>query len=171
MSEPPFTLPPARKAADLAMLDHLATAPAAQRHSRRRGAAAAVGALVLIGGGAATAAAVQHYTATSASDTHTGRCYTTASKNFGDDFPGVSVGNAYRPGDSPRAISQTLVEDCSVLWQHGELRLGQPDGNYSENTDLPVPALSVCVLPNGQSAAFPGTNVCNHIGLPELLTK
>lgn len=168
-----FELSEHRKNADLAMLRQLAsTRPAHRPRFATKTTVVAGSVALLIGGGVATAAVIEHLTPTQAKVSTSGRCYTELSTNFSDGFPGVSVGNAHRPGQDAQAVPQTLLDECSVLWQHGELTPGQRgSGDYSDSANLPVPDLTVCVLPNGQAAVFPGHNICPQLGLPAIATN
>jgi hypothetical protein len=95
-------------------------------------------------------------------DTSVARCYSQAVRDDGRGFPGGEVVGVEpfdpkspekRPG-APSAAS--ALELCSQWWREGQAARvkGKP---FVLPADLqPVPALVVCVLPNGQAAVYPG---------------
>ncbi len=110
-------------------------------------------------------------------DTSVARCYSQAIRDDGKDFPGGSVVMVdpfdpkrpeNRPGPSGAAEAIGL---CSAWWRDGlDKRVpGQPFVLPTE--PQPVPALVVCVLPNGQAAVYPGdSQTCAQLELDEVRT-
>lgn len=135
------------------------------RRSRRRAVLVVVAGVVVLGS-AGTAVAVQ-LTSTEVVDRSAARCYTSASKNFGDDFPGTTIATASTSSASSAGVADAL-STCSDLWAQGYLTLGSARVNTTEPTDIPpVPQLAACVLPNGQAGVFPGDpSTCQSLGLP-----
>ena len=165
-----------RRAADEALLRETVRAAAPTRVRRRLVlvASAAVGAVLVVGG---VAAAGSILSARSADDRGSARCYSAVSSDFGDGFPGTTVGVAVAPGRSAADVPSQVLEVCSSVWAAGLFRPGGPQASAAPGqrsgtlpTDLPVPELDACVLPSGQAAVFPGpAGTCARLGLAPLL--
>lgn len=159
-----------RRAADQAMLRALVVSEHRNTpHRSRRVATVSViaGLGVVVVGGVAAAGVL--LAAKPATDRTTGRCYSTISSDFGDDFPGSSMANAARPGGATPELPPVALEDCAAAWRAGAM--AAPGSNPSPNAagEYPVPPLVACVLPSGQAAVFPGPpTTCAALGLAPL---
>ena len=163
-------IPDARRAADQAMLRAVVVAEPAHTPRRTHRVAivsVVVGLCVVAAGGAAAASIL--FTAKPATDRTTGRCYSTISSNFGDDFPGTSMANAARPGGTAPELPPVAIENCAAVWRAGAMTT--PGSHPSPNVagEYPVPPLAACVLPSGEAAVFPGPpSTCASLGLSAL---
>jgi len=163
-------LPAARREADVRMLSALIRSEAAPgaRRSTRRVAVLSVGTVaVLTVGGAAAARTLLPPSSAKVQDL--GRCYSTISTNFGDDFPGTSISNAASRDEAAPAVPPNIVDDCAAAWRIGVLKLNDPHVGAQPSGDYPVPPLVACVLPSGEAAVFPGpATTSGDLGLPAL---
>ena len=109
-------------------------------------------------------------------DTSIARCYSQAVRDDGKDFPGGDVVGVEpfdpkspqnRPGPPSAASAREL---CSAWWRDG-LAQRVPGKPFVLPTEpQAVPALVVCVLPNGQAAVYPGdSQTCARLELDEAL--
>lgn len=170
----PTELPPLRvltadlKAAYRRQLEHATRrGTGGRRYAGSAAAIVAVGATAVVTMGAFT---LHHYTAKSATDTATVRCYTTA--DIGDDstFHGTDVGLAQSNG--PAAPATSAIEQCSALWRAGVITAGSRNAQRSTAVNSPVPALVACRLSNGMAGVFPGgPSTCAQLQLPSLVAK
>lgn len=163
-------VPGTRWAADQAMLRSVVCADprTAPRRTRRLAVVSLVAGLcVITAGGVAAAGAL--LTARPATDQVTGRCYSTISSNFGDDFPGTSMANAATPEGAAPDLPPVAIVDCAAAWRAGALKA--PGTHPSPNAAgiYAVPPLAACVLPSGEAAVFPGPpSTCESLGLAAL---
>jgi len=163
-------LPHARRAADQAMLRTIVASdhtPAPRRRGRIAIVSVVVGVCVVAAGGAAAAGVL--LAAKPATDRDTGRCYSTVSSNFGDDFPGTSMGNAARPGGTAPELPPVAVENCAAAWRAGAVVAPGSHPSPNASGEYPVPPLVACVLPSGEAAVFPGPpSTCAGLGISVL---
>jgi hypothetical protein len=164
-------IPAPRRSADEAMLRAKVVANHGQAPTRRRPrfvTVAVVGILgvIAVGGVAAAGAFLAPKPAT---DRGTGRCYSTISSDFGDHFPGSSMGNAAPPGGAAPALPPLAIADCAASWRAGAMTFPGTHPSPNAAGDYPVPPLVACVLPSGEAAVFPGPpSTCASLGLPTL---
>jgi hypothetical protein len=163
-------IPGARRSADEAMLRAkvVANHGRAPRRRPRVATVAVVGivGVIAVGGVAAAGAFLAPKPAT---NRQTGRCYSTISSNFGDNFPGSSMGNAARPGGTAPELPPLAIDDCAASWRAGAMTYPGTHPSPNAAGDYPVPPLVACVLPSGEAAVFPGPpSTCASLGLPTL---
>lgn len=168
---PPRPLPPAVRDAQCRLVEDIVRR---RRPFWRSRFAVLCAAVVLTGGGVATALRLKpdHVT-----DKRMARCYSSAVREDGRDFPGTSVqvGTPTRPGDRaapPAGLVEDALSLCSLLWRDGQLLIGKA-GVQDPTPDLPhaIPPLTECVLPDGSAAVFPGdSQTCERLGLPPVRT-
>ena len=168
-------LTPERRDADEALLRHaVRSAPLDRRRRRLRVVAGAGVAAVVVVGGVAAAGSV--LSARDADVRNSARCYSAVSSDFGDGFPGTTVGVAAAPGQSAADVPSQVVELCSSVWAAGVFAPGGAQASASAGgksgtlpTDGPVPVLTACMLPSGEAAVFPGpAGTCGQLGLAPL---
>lgn len=163
-------LPSARWRADQEMLRALASLEGSRAPRRTRRAVVVTGfagVTLLAAGG--VAAAVALLAAQPATDRSVGRCYSVISSNFGDDFPGSSMSNAARPGQTAPELPPVALENCAAAWRAGAMTAPGTQPTPNAAGQYPVPALVACVLPSGEAAVFPGpASTCSRLGLPDL---
>lgn len=129
---------------------------------RRRAAVVAAGAAVVLGVGG-TAAAVTWMQPEPVQDRDTARCYSTISNDFSMHFPGTTIASPVASDGSGGQVANPL-EACAAAWRAG-LLYGISPHNATGTYD--VPPLTVCVLPDGSAAVYPGTaDTCAKVGLP-----
>jgi hypothetical protein len=109
------------------------------------------------------------------------RCYTVASLEGGDNFPGTSIGMGSPAGRDGTTDPPSAVAACADLWRDGFLELGQRGINTDgcveggpcpppDRPVHPVPPLVACTLDSGVAAVFPGdADTCAELGLPQLI--
>jgi hypothetical protein len=177
---PHRAMPESRVAArEHGILRYAAGAVAPKRSGRRtaRYAAILAGASVLTVGG--TAVGYVAFRPATVPVTDELRCYTVASLEGGDDFAGITTGQARGPDGT--ADPESAVQACADLWRSGLLAPGEPGLNVegcveeepcppSDRPARPVPPLVACTLDSGVAAVFPGdAQTCADLGLPQLL--
>jgi hypothetical protein len=163
-------MPRVRWEADQELLRALASSEGGRAPRRaRRGVVVAgfAGMTLLAAGGVAAAGAL--LAAQPATDRSVGRCYSVISSNFGDDFPGSSMSNAARPGQTAPELPPVALENCAAVWRAGALSAPGTQPVPDAAGEYPVPPLVACVLPSGEAAVFPGPpSTCASLGIPEL---
>jgi hypothetical protein len=173
---PEATCPPRYRPAARQMLaaEVAATRQRPVPHRRRLAVLATTGAAVLALG-TGTAVAYRLMGSAPVTDTHSARCYTSISKNFGSDFPGASVsgsGNGATSAGGRGVPAQVTapIQMCTYLWSIGRLRAESSDAPAAASGTYPVPHLAGCVLPDGTAAVFPGPDdTCQNLGLATAL--
>jgi hypothetical protein len=126
----------------------------------------AAAAVIAMLGGTGVAAALGYLGSAPVTDTHSARCYSKVSHNFGNHFPGTTVAAVQRdaPVGASRGGVQAPVRMCGYMWS-----MGLVQGPHGAKT---VPPLVGCVLPNGTAAVFPGgPDTCHRLGLAVAETK
>jgi hypothetical protein len=163
-------LPRARFEADQELLRALAFAEGGRTtRGARRGVIVAgfAGVMLVAAGGVAAAGAL--LAGQPATDRSIGRCYTAISTDFGDDFPGTSMSNAARPGQTAPELPPLALENCAAAWRAGVIAAPGTQPKPDAAGEYPVPPLVACVLPSGEAAVFPGSaGTCSILGLPPL---
>lgn len=157
-------MPAARRAAERAQLEALATRPA---RSRSRGP------ILLAAGGLALASATGAAFAVFGSDQATNRlevrCHTTVEVARGVDFAGVGfeMRDAVEQGAGISGVSiDRAITECADLWRQGVLRPGAPNAMPLTNEVEEVPPLTACLTEDGIAAVFPTElDVCASLGL------
>jgi hypothetical protein len=160
-------LPAGRRDADRALLARVMVERRTIRSlPRRRPLIVAGGVVALLAvGGAAAAYTLLPPKAASVQDS--GRCYGKLSTDFGDGFPGTTIGVASRPGQAAQDVPPQVLDACAAVWRAGFFTA---DGSQAPDPDPAtthaVPPLVACVLPSGQAAVFPGkADTCAVLGL------
>lgn len=161
-------MPPARREADLAMLQIQS-----ERTSGSRRVLLVVGGLALTGGLVAAGAIVTQSQETT--NTTVFQCHATLDVGRGDDYVGgdVAFGQSVdeltgKPVGSPPPTDPIVA--CGNLWRDGVLRVGTDERFQPDGKEHPVPALVACVTEKGVSVVFPSDSpaVCDSLGLKRL---
>ena len=170
-------VPDLRSAGDKEMLRELVRGSRTGRSRLRRPRFLIVVGVTVVGlTGASTALAISLLQPRAATVHDAARCYARVTTDAGSDFPGTTFGFAPTPGETAADTAAAAIDVCQGLWARGFLTSqgygapNVPDGpDGLPPADQPVPALTVCVLKDGEAAVFPGdASTCASLNLPSM---